>query len=86
LVHDESIIIEDFAKYLMSKWLIRSVKCHINNFFNLFFYLFFKFSLEYDIAIYFSIWFQPQYLKFLVCHYFNSITLDVLVWYVTQGS
>ena len=68
LVHEDSIIIDDFAKYLMSKWLIMdSVKSHADNFFNLLFYSFLKFCLKKNTSVQASLNFHPKDVKLLVC-------------------
>lgn len=70
LVHEDSIIIDDFAKYLMSKWLINygSVKSHADNFFNLLFYSFLEFRFKKNTSVQTSLNFHPKDVKLLVCY------------------
>jgi len=70
LVHEDSIIIDDFAKYLMSKWLINygSVKSHADNFFNLLFYSFLEFRFKKNTSVQTSLNFHPKNVKLLVCY------------------
>lgn len=70
LVHEDSIIIDDFAKYLMSKWLINygSVKSHADNFFNLLFYSFLEFRFKKNTSVQSSLNFHPKDVKLLVCY------------------
>ena len=70
LVHEDSIIIDDFAKYLMSKWLINygSVKSHADNFFNLLFYSFLEFRFKKNTSVQTSLNFHPKNVKLLACY------------------
>ena len=84
LVHEDCIIIDDFAKYLMSKWLIiASVKSYINDFLYLLLYYFLKIWIKQNAGIKTALSLHPQHIQFLIGNDFNPVLWLWLIRHVT---